>query len=152
MNSDATDFVLPNAERQAQCVRKALRNAGLAPEDIDIVNTHATATHAGDAIEIQALRDVFADAKKTYINNTKSFIGHAMGAAGVLELAGNLPSFNDGVVHPTINVDNLDPECEIRNLVMNKPLEVGSVRTILNNSFGMVGINAVTIVGKYEGD
>lgn len=151
MNSDATDFVLPNAERQAQCVRKALKNAGLAPEDIDVVNTHATATHAGDSLEIQALRDVFADSRKTYVNNTKSFIGHAMGAAGALELAGNLPSFEDGFVHPTINVDNLDPECEIRNLVLNKPVEVGKVRTILNNSFGMVGINAVTIVGKYEG-
>ena len=54
-------------------------------------------------------------------------------------------------MHPTINVENLDPECEIRNLVLNKPVEVGKVRTILNNSFGMVGINAVTIVGKYEG-
>ncbi len=151
MNSDATDFVLPNAERQAQCVRKALKNAELAPEDIDVVNTHATATHAGDSLEIQALREVFADSPKTYVNNTKSFIGHAMGAAGALELAGNLPSFEDGIIHPTINVDNLDPECEIRNLVLNKPVEVGKVRTILNNSFGMVGINAVTIVGKYEG-
>ncbi len=75
-----------------------------------------------------------------------------MGAAGFLELAGNLPSFNDGVVHPTINVDELDPECEIDNLVLNEPKEVGNVRYILNNSFGMVGINAVTIVAKYEGD
>ncbi|MBR5759481.1 MAG: beta-ketoacyl-[Thermoguttaceae bacterium] len=152
MNSDATDFVLPNAERQAQCIRKALRNAELAPEEIDIVNTHATATVAGDALEIEALRSVFGESKKTYVNNTKSFIGHAMGAAGVLELAGNLPSFNDGVVHPTINVDELDPECEIDNLVLNEPKEVGNVRYILNNSFGMVGINAVTIVAKYEGD
>ncbi|MBR4753129.1 MAG: beta-ketoacyl-[Thermoguttaceae bacterium] len=152
MNSDATDFVLPNAERQAQCIRKALRNAELAPDEIDIVNTHATATVAGDALEIGALRSVFGESKKTYVNNTKSFIGHAMGAAGVLELAGNLPSFNDGVVHPTINVDELDPECEIDNLVLNEPKEVGNVRYILNNSFGMVGINAVTIVAKYEGD
>lgn len=152
MNSDASDFVLPNAERQAQCVQKALRNAGLAPEEIDVVNTHATATVAGDALEIDALREVFGASKKTYINNTKSFIGHAMGAAGVLELAGNLPSFNDGVVHPTINVDNLDPKCEIANLVLNEPKEVGNIRYILNNSFGMVGINAVTIIGKYEGD
>ncbi|MBQ4194891.1 MAG: beta-ketoacyl-[Thermoguttaceae bacterium] len=152
MNSDASDFVLPNAERQAQCVQKALRNAGLAPEEIDVVNTHATATVAGDALEIDALREVFGASKKTYINNTTSFIGHAMGAAGVLELAGNLPSFNDGVVHPTINVDNLDPKCEIANLVLNEPKEVGNIRYILNNSFGMVGINAVTIIGKYEGD
>lgn len=150
MNSDATDFVLPNAERQAECMRKALKKAGLAPEEIDIVNTHATATAAGDSLEIAALRDVFADSKKTYINNTKSFIGHAMGAAGVLELAGNLPAFDDGVVHPTINVDNLDPKCEIANLVLNEPKEIGNVRYILNNSFGMVGINAVVIVGKYD--
>ncbi len=150
MNSDATDFVLPNAERQAQCMRKALNNAGLAPEDVDIVNTHATATSAGDSLEIKALRDVFAESRTTYVNNTKSFIGHAMGAAGALELAGNLPAFTDGVVHPTINVDDLDPECEIRNLVLNEPKEVGSVRVILNNSFGMVGINAVTIVGRYD--
>ncbi len=150
MNSDATDFVLPNAERQAQCVRKALKSASLAPDEIDIVNTHATATVMGDALEIEALRDVFADSKKTYVNNTKSFIGHAMGAAGALELAGNLPAFQDGVVHPTINVDNLDPKCEIRNLALNTPIEVGSVRAILNNSFGMVGINAVVIVGKYD--
>ncbi|MCF0234986.1 MAG: beta-ketoacyl-[acyl-carrier-protein] synthase family protein [Thermoguttaceae bacterium] len=150
MNSDASDFVLPNAERQAQCMRKALQKAGLAPEEIDIVNTHATATVAGDALEIEALRDVFADSKKTYINNTKSFIGHAMGAAGVLELAGNLPAFQDGVVHPTVNVDNLDPKCEIANLVLNEPKEIGNVRYILNNSFGMVGINAVVIVGKCD--
>ncbi|MDO5308429.1 MAG: beta-ketoacyl-[acyl-carrier-protein] synthase family protein [Planctomycetia bacterium] len=149
MNSDATDFVLPNAQRQAQCMRKALKMANLAPEEIDIVNTHATATHMGDSLEIAALREVFADSKRTYVNNTKSFIGHAMGAAGALELAGNLPSFNDGYVHPTINVDNLDPDCEIANLVLNEPKELPNVRCILNNSFGMVGINAVTIVGKY---
>ncbi len=152
MNSDATDFVLPNAPRQAQCMRKALKSAGLEPEAIDIVNTHATATVMGDALEIEALREVFGESKKTYINNTKSFIGHAMGAAGVLELAGNLPAFNDGVAHPTINVDELDPKCEIANLVLNEPKEIGNVRYILNNSFGMVGINAVTIIGKYEGD
>ena len=131
-------------------MRKALRSAELAPEQIDIVNTHATATTAGDALEIAALREVFAGSNRTYVNNTKSFIGHAMGAAGALELAGNLPAFQDGVVHPTINVDHLDPECEIENLVLNEPKEIGSVRTILNNSFGMVGINAVTIIGKYQ--
>ena len=150
MNSDATDFVLPNAERQAECMLKALRSAQMEPNEIDIVNTHATATPSGDIQEIEAIRNVFAASEKTYINNTKSFIGHAMGAAGALELAGNLPSFDDGVVHPTINVDELDPKCAIKNLVLNEPAAVGNVRTILNNSFGMVGINAVTIVAKYE--
>ena len=73
-----------------------------------------------------------------------------MGAAGVLELAGNLPSFEDGVVHPTINVDELDPKCAFPTLVLNNPLEGKDIRVILNNSFGMVGINAVLIVARYE--
>ncbi len=150
MNSDATDFVLPNPERQEQCMRKALQRAGLAPERIDIVNTHATATPQGDAQEIQAIRNIFGDSKKTYINNTKSFIGHAMGAAGVLELAGNLPAFDDGIVHPTINCDDLDPDCAIDNLVIDTPKQLDRVDYILNNSFGMVGINSVVVVSRKQ--
>ncbi|MCL2305486.1 MAG: beta-ketoacyl-[acyl-carrier-protein] synthase family protein [Planctomycetaceae bacterium] len=148
MNSDATDFVLPNPERQEQCMRKALDRARLAPEQIGIVSTHATATPQGDAQEIQAIRNIFGQSKKTYINNTKSFIGHAMGAAGVLELAGNLPAFEDGIVHPTINCDELDPECAIDNLVIGTQKKAERIDYILNNSFGMVGINSVVIVGK----
>ncbi|MBQ1454408.1 MAG: beta-ketoacyl-[Thermoguttaceae bacterium] len=150
MNSDASDFVLPNPARQAECMEKALANARLTPSDVDIVNTHATATVLGDIQEMEAIKKVFASSDKTYINNTKSFIGHAMGAAGALELAGNLPSFTDGVIHPTINVDQLDPKCAVDRLVINHPLTGRDVRVILNNSFGMVGINAVVIVAKYE--
>ena len=150
MNSDATDFVLPNAKRQAECIRKALKKANMRPEEIGIVSTHATATPSGDDLEIAALKEVFVRSPNTYINNTKSFIGHAMGAAGVLELAGNLPSFDDGVVHPTINCDDLDPACAIDNLVLGEPCNVGSIDAILNNSFGMVGINSVVIVRKCE--
>ncbi len=149
INSDATDAVLPNPDRQAQCVRLALARAGLAPRDIHVVSTHATATAQGDIQECVALREVFGDSPGTRINNTKSFIGHCMGAAGALELAGNLPSFQDGVVHPTINVDNLDPECALPGLVLNRPEALGRVDTILNNSFGMLGINSVLIVRKY---
>ncbi len=148
MNSDASDFVLPNAERQAECVRKALKSAQLNPENIDIVSTHATGTGAGDAQECAALRQVFEGCPETRFNNTKSFIGHAMGAAGALELLGNLPAFEDRVCHPTINVDELDPECALPGLVLNQPQEGREVRTILNNSFGMLGINSVVIVQK----
>jgi 3-oxoacyl-[acyl-carrier-protein] synthase II len=148
INTDATDFVLPNPERQAQCVQLALKRAGLEPEDIDIVSTHATGTASGDTQECDALRRVFGDCKSVKINNTKSFIGHAMGAAGALELAGNLPSFKDGVVHPTINVDNLDPTCELPGLVTGDPQEVSGVDYILNNSFGMLGINSVVIIRR----
>jgi len=149
MNSDASDFVLPNPDRQAECMAKALRKANLEPEQIDLISTHATATPMGDSQEIYAIRKIFGNSKKTYINNTKSLIGHAMGAVGVLELAGNLPTFEDNVIHPTINCDDLDPECEIDNLVIGTPKTVDRVDYILNNSFGMVGINSTVIVKKY---
>ena len=152
MNSDARDFVLPYGPRQAECMRLALQRAQLAPAEIDIINTHATGTKQGDEEECKAVRELFRDCPNTYVNNTKSIIGHAMGAAGVLELAGNLPAFEDGLVHPTINLDNLDEECRLPNIVANKPVELPHVDTILNNSFGMVGINSVVIVRKYKGD
>jgi 3-oxoacyl-[acyl-carrier-protein] synthase II len=146
MNSDATDFVLPDPKRQAECMGLALNRAGLAPEEIDIVSTHATGTTSGDAQECEALRRVWGRNGHTLFNNTKSFIGHAMGAAGALELAGNLPAFDDGVCHATINLDNVDSECELQGLVANQPHETREVRTILNNSFGMLGINSAVVV------
>jgi 3-oxoacyl-[acyl-carrier-protein] synthase II len=148
MTSDATDFVLPNPTQQARCMNQALQRAGLNAEDIDIVSTHATATPSGDVQECIALRTVFGNSKRTHINNTKSFIGHAMGAAGSLELAGNLPSFQDNVCHATINVDDLDPDCDLPGLVLNEPRETQGVEYILNNSFGMLGINSAVIIKR----
>jgi 3-oxoacyl-[acyl-carrier-protein] synthase II len=127
----------------------ALGRAGLTPDQIDIVSTHATGTSSGDSQECIALRGVFGDSKHTRINNTKSYIGHAMGAAGSLELAGNLPSFKDHVVHPTINVDEVDPDCHLDGLVINEPQESQRVDYILNNSFGMLGINSVVIISRF---
>ncbi|MEE4242531.1 MAG: beta-ketoacyl-[acyl-carrier-protein] synthase family protein [Desulfopila sp.] len=148
MNSDAKDYVLPYGKRQSECMELALAKAQLAPNQIDIINTHATGTKQGDVEECKAIRDTFRNCPTTFVNNTKSIIGHAMGAAGVLELAGNLPSFSDNMVHPTINIDKIDPECAIDNLVVNDPVTCSSVTTILNNSFGMVGINSAIIVKK----
>ena len=85
---------------------------------------------------------------RTFFNNTKSFIGHAMGAAGALELAGNLPSFDDAVCHATINLDQPDPDCQLPGLVANQPREMGEVTTVLNNAFGMLGINSAVIVKR----
>ncbi len=150
VNSDATDYVLPNPERQTQCMQSALRKAGMAPNEIHIVNTHATATPLGDIQECTAIREVFANCPNTYVNNTKGFIGHAMGAAGALELAGNLPSFEDKIVHPSINVDQLDPKCEMPNLVLSRSIEAKRVDAILNNSFGMLGINSALIVRRFS--
>ncbi len=150
MNSDAGNPVLPNKERQAECLQKAFDRSGVSPEDIDIVNLHATGTPLGDIQECDAVRKVFADCKnKPYVNNTKGFIGHAMGAAGALELAGNIPSFEDGVIHPCMNVDEVDPECELPNMVLKDPVKVDGIDHILNMSFGMLGINSVLILKKF---
>jgi 3-oxoacyl-[acyl-carrier-protein] synthase II len=150
INSDASDFVLPNSERQAECMKAALRKAGIGPDDVDILNTHATGTKQGDVQECHAIRAVFGKRGRLHINNTKSFIGHAMGAAGALELTGNLPAFEDHIVHPTINVEHLDPECTLPNLVLNEPKRIDKVDYILNNSSGMLGINSVVVVKRFQ--
>lgn len=150
MNSDATDPVLPNPEGLAACMRGALSQAEIEPSSVDIVSTHATATELGDEQEATALRMVFGDCDRTFINNTKSFIGHAMGAAGALELAGNLGSFTDGMVHPTINLTDVDPKCDVKNLVNGKPKDVGEMNYILNNSFGMLGTNSAVVVKRFR--
>ena len=149
-NSDAFDFILPEPERQAECMRLALERAGLKPSDINILNAHATATQLGDIQECKALREVFGGEKAVWINNTKSFIGHTMGAAGTLELSGNLPAFEDRLVHPTINLDELDPECSLENIVTGEPRRLDRVDYIMNNSFGMFGINSVLIVKRFQ--
>lgn len=150
VNSDATDYVLPNPERQAECVRKAIANAGMTIEDIDLINTHATSTPQGDIQECVAIAEVFKGRRSPpHINNTKGFIGHTMGAAGALELAGNLPSFDDLIIHPTINVDNLDHQCNVPGLVINQPKKATRVDVILNNSFGMLGINSTLIIKRF---
>ncbi len=152
MNSDATDFVLPDATRQAECIRLALGRAEISPEDIDILSSHATATDQGDIEECRAIREVFGDRESLAVNNAKSFIGHAMGAAGALELVGNLPAFKDQIAHATINLDRLDPECGLSQIVANSPRSLDRVDYILNNSFGMLGINSVVIVRRFEAD
>jgi 3-oxoacyl-[acyl-carrier-protein] synthase II len=149
INTDATDFVLPNPERQSQCVQIALDRAGITPADVDILSTHATGTKSGDIQEIAGLRKVFQGNSSCCVNNTKSFIGHTMGAAGALELAGNLPAFDDNICHATINVDQLDEECAMDGLVLNQPQTLDSVDYIVNNSFGMLGINSTVVIKKF---
>ena len=150
INSDATDFVLPDPTRQVECMQLALKRAKLTAADIDLVSSHATATEQGDIEECKALRTMFSDHPQVAINNTKSFIGHAMGAAGALELLGNIPSFGDNIAHATINLTDLDPRCALPQIVANEPRPMDKVEVILNNSFGMLGINSVLIVKKFS--
>ncbi len=149
INSDAYSFVLPYPGRQKECMIQAINKAGIKSKDIDLVNTHATGTKSGDINEVEAIKKAFADSRP-YINNTKGFIGHTMGAAGALELAGNILSFGDNIIHPCMNVDKLDPECELENLVINEPqTSKKAINIIMNNSFGMLGINSALIVKNY---
>lgn len=149
-NSDATDFVNPNATRQAECMRKAMSRAGITEKDINIVSMHATGTGAGDIAETAGVREVFDESKNTFVNFTKGHIGHTMGAAGALELAGNIPAFDDNIVHPGIGTDEVDADCALNGLVVREPKPAGDVQYILNNSFGMLGINSTVIVKKYN--
>ena len=128
----------------------ALSKAGLKPNDIDIVNAHATGTKLGDEQEAKAIQRTFGDYENVCINATKGFIGHCMGAAGALELAGNLLSFEDNLVHPTKNFSAFDDACKVRGLVFGEPKRLPQVNTILNNSSGMIGINTVLIVGRVQ--
>ena len=96
-----------------------------------------------------AIRAVFGEDPEVLVNNTKSTIGHCMGGAGALELAGNLPGFEGHLVHPTVNVDHLDPECELPGLVIGEPRRVEQLDVILNNSFGMLGINSAVVVRRF---
>jgi 3-oxoacyl-[acyl-carrier-protein] synthase II len=148
-NSDASDFVLPNTERQIECMKMAMKKAGIDISDVDIVNMHATGTGQGDIQECQAIERLFGPSKNTYINATKGFIGHAMGAAGALELAGNIPSFTDGYIHPCKKIENPDPECHITNLVNGEKI-AHDTHIILNNSFGMLGINSTLIIKRCQ--
>ena len=149
INSDATDFVLPNSERQTECIQSALDNARLSASQIDLINMHATGTVQGDVQECIAIREVFGKNPNALINATKGLIGHSMGAAGALELAGNLPSFEDNWVHGCHNIEELDRECQLDNLVIGRPVQK-EVNYILNNSFGMLGINSTVVVKKYQ--
>jgi len=149
LNSDARDFVMPYGPRQTECIRAALKSAAMEPSEVSLINVHATGTRQGDIEECRAVREVFADCPGVRSNSTKALIGHAMGAAGVLELAGNLPSFTDRMIHPAMNVDNLDPECALPGLVLGEAARDEEVETLLNTSFGMVGINSAVIVKRF---
>lgn len=150
INTDATDFVLPNSERQAQCLRLALAKAELEPHQVDIVNAHATGTPLGDAQEAIAIHQVFGDFDSVHVNATKGFIGHCMGAAGALELAGNLPAFDDGLVHPTLNFEAFDDGATVRGLVYGEAKKLENIDVIVNMSSGMLGINTVLVVKRYN--
>lgn len=142
MSADASDIVLPSVDGAASAIARALADGGLNPEEIDYINAHGTGTPANDPTETQAIHRVFgAHAPRLAVSSTKSMHGHALGAAGALELVATLGALREGVVPPTMNFVDPDPECDL-DYVPNAAREM-PVRAALSNSFAFGGLNAV---------
>lgn len=153
-STDAYDMVAPDPEGKGaeHAIRMALQDANLKPEDIDYVNTHGTSTHLGDIAESNTVARVFGDKeqnKKLLVSSTKSETGHMLGAAGAAEAIISIKTITDGLVAPTINLDNLDPEVANLDYVPNVARKA-NINIALSNSFGFGGQNAVLIFKKYE--
>jgi nodulation protein E len=145
MTADAGDIVAPDAQGAGRAMDLALADAGLAPADIDYINAHGTGTPVNDVTETRAIHRSFGDqAKRLAVSSTKSMHGHALGAAGALELVGVLGAIRDGVLPPTLNLERPDPECDL-DYVANQP-RAARVRAALSNSFAFGGLNAVLAV------
>jgi 3-oxoacyl-[acyl-carrier-protein] synthase II len=133
----------------ARSMVAALRDASLRPEEIDYINAHGTSTPLNDPIETKAIRTVFGNyAYRVPISSTKSMVGHLMGAAGSVEAVACVKSLETGIIHPTINYETPDPECDL-DYVPNQA-RLTHPRTVLSNSFGFGGHNATLIFRKWE--
>jgi 3-oxoacyl-[acyl-carrier-protein] synthase II len=133
-----------NKESMVSCMQQALGEAGAKPASIDYVSAHATATIQGDQEEAEAIREVFG--ATVPVSSLKGYIGHTLGASGAIELAASLSMMEQGVIYPTLNLENVSPECEGIQHVM-EPLKK-QVRTVLKNGFAFGGINAALVYRK----
>jgi 3-oxoacyl-[acyl-carrier-protein] synthase II len=145
--SDAYHVVAPcvDGEGAQRAMRMAIHDAGLTEEDIDYINAHGTSTPANDASETLAIKGVFGErAYGIPVSSTKSMIGHTLGASGAIESVACLKAIETGIVPPTINYENPDPECDL-DYVPNQSRKIGKVRAVLKNSFGFGGQNACLV-------
>ena len=150
-NSDAHHVTAPAPEGEgaARCMRLALADAGVRPEDIGYLNAHGTSTPFNDANETKAIKTVFGPhARKILISSTKSMTGHMLGAAGGAEAVVSVLALTRGVIPPTINYATPDPECDL-DYVPNTPREI-RVDAVMSNSFGFGGTNAVLLLKRYS--
>lgn len=141
----------PEGTGAALCMKNALKDAKIAPEDLNYVNTHGTSTPVGDMPELLALKETLGNSyKNTYISSTKSMTGHLLGAASAIEAVASVLAIQNDTIPPTINVKELDPKIpEGTNIVIDKPLKT-TVNYALSNSFGFGGHNASVIFGKVK--
>lgn len=140
----------PDGDGAVRCMRMALKDAGIHPEEVDYINAHGTSTPLNDLTETIAIKKVFGEhAKKIPISATKSMTGHLLGAAGSTEAVFTLLSIRDGIIPPTINYEDPDPQCDldyVPNVARNQPLNIA-----MSNAFGFGGTNATLIFKKFTG-
>jgi 3-oxoacyl-[acyl-carrier-protein] synthase II len=151
VTADAFHITAPEETGQgaAEAMEQALHDAGLAPRDVDYINAHGTGTLLNDRIETQAIRTVFGPhADRLVVSSTKSMLGHLMGAAGAVEAIACVKSLETGWVHPTINYEHPDPQCDL-DYVPNQARRL-EPRVVLSNSFGFGGHNGCLIFRRWE--
>jgi 3-oxoacyl-(acyl-carrier-protein) synthase len=148
-NSDANHLPQPSEEGQARLMRKLLERCGVRPEQIDYINAHATSTPLGDITEIRSIKKVFGEhARRLKINATKSMLGHTCWAAPVVETIAAVLQMNAGRLHPSINLEELDPEVDL-DVCAGRAVK-HEARYLMKNSFGFGGINCVSILKRFE--
>lgn len=137
---------LPGGEGAARCMAMAMKHAKINPEEVDYINAHGTSTPVGDICETKAVKLAFGDHARNglLVSSTKSMTGHLLGAAGAIEMAASIMAMRDGIVPPTINLDNPDPECDL-DYVPHKAREK-KVKVALSNSFGFGGHNSSVLI------
>lgn len=149
MSADAHHITEPDPEGPALCMTRAIQDAGFQPEQIDYINAHGTSTPVGDKSETRAIKAALGNhARNVAISSTKSMTGHLLGAAGGVEAVICALTLQHGMIPPTINLENQDPECDL-DYVPNVPRKA-DVRTAMSNSFGFGGHNATVVLTKYE--
>jgi nodulation protein E len=149
LSSDAGHITQPSIEGPARAVLMALKEAGVAPQEVDYINAHGTGTRLNDATETQVVKRVFGEhARKLAMSSTKSMHGHTMGATGAIELAATIMATERGLIPPTANYTQPDPECDL-DYVPNEARE-RPIRVAISNSFAFGGLNAVLLVRKFQ--
>jgi 3-oxoacyl-(acyl-carrier-protein) synthase len=148
-SSDGNHLPQPSEDGQAQAMSRVLRDAGLAPSDVDYINAHATSTPLGDLTELKSIKRVFGDhAYKLTINAPKSMLGHCCWSAPTVETVAGLLQMRAGRLHQSINIDELDPAVDL-DVCRDGPVD-RRVRVMLKNSFGFGGINCVSLWRNHE--
>ncbi len=150
-NGDAYHITAPapDGEGFIRCIRMALKDAGLSPDDVDHINAHGTSTDLNDQTETLAIKAVFKEkAYKIPVSSTKSMVGHLLGAAGAVEAIFSILAMRDNICPPTINYETPDPDCDL-DYVPNKARS-HAINVVLSNSFGFGGTNGTLIFRRYE--